>query len=244
MKRHLSGTFFPCTGMLSAVILLFVFSAGCSGMKASARSDAGSGKYAGLSVHAGMSFGGFAENTEEMTGVKGATEADAITGATKLMFNLGVRKEKLIHGHAIESGIDYTGFSQEIEYTMPTFSVDGKRDVAYHQVRIPLTYNFHFSGGNSQPKFVLKAGVSAGYTFSRSIGAKGNPPGYDFTDWDVGPTFGMAYYFFDFAEKYRGGLFMDMYRGGRVFEDIYHKDSGLGGNSYYAIGIVVRPLGL
>lgn len=240
MTRHSYGPFYPCMETFFVVILLAFFNTGCSGMKPSEEM----GKNAGVSIMAGISFGGITENTEEMTGVTGATEADAITGATKLMFNLGVRKEKLFHGHAIETGIDYTGFSQEIDYTLPSFSVDGKRDVAYHQVRVPLTYNFHFSGGDPQPKFILKVGVSAGYTFSKSIKSTGNLPGYDFTDWDIGPTFGMAYYFFNLTEKYRGGLFMDMYRGGRVYEDAYHTGSGLGGNSYYAIGISIRPVGL
>ncbi len=244
MRNHSAGAIFPCPGTLFAVFLMIVVYTGCSGMKPSAAKNTDMKKHADISFSAGLSLGGFAENSEDMKGVKGATSADAITGATKTMFTLGVRSEKRILGHAIETGIEYVGFSQETDYTMPSFSVDGKREIKYHQVRIPLTYNFHFPGSAPQPRLIVKTGVSAGYTFSKSVRDDGALPGYDFTDWDIGPTIGISYFFMQLTDGYRGGIFWNAYWGSRVYEDMYHKAGGLGGNSYTAFGIVLRPVGL
>ncbi len=72
-----------------------------------------------------------------MKGVKGGDKRRRHYRRTKTMFTLGVRSESASSGMRSRRGSNTSGFSQETDYTMPSFSVDGKREIKYHQVRIP-----------------------------------------------------------------------------------------------------------
>ena len=69
----------------------------------------------------------------------------------------------------------------------------------------------------------------------------GNQPPYDFNDLDVGATLGITYYPYLNIEKLRTGLFLDFYRGSRIYEDDFHKGDGLGGHSYIKFGVCIVP---
>jgi len=196
------------------------------------------------SLFSGIVIGGFVENAE-MTGIDGLSEVDIITGATKKMYNAGIHSEVNINGHKVETGLDYLGFEQSVVYEMPSYFVYGKREIRFHQIRLPLTYNLHFfKNSQNDPKLILKAGLSAGYTFSKSITDSNVLPDYSFKNFDYGLIVGISTYPIQYKQNYRIGLYLDLYRGSRIYEDIYHEAEGMGGNCFMKFGVTMQPLGL
>jgi hypothetical protein len=195
-------------------------------------------------VLGGATYGGIVDNYEAKD-IEGVSDVDAITGATKLSYNAGIHSVLKGHGRAIEIGLDYIKFNQSVEYDLPSLSVNGTRDFEFQQIRLPITYNFEFFENElNQPKLSLKLGFSVGYTFSKTIedseGSE-NMPDYEFTDWGIGPDIGLYFYPFDFKQNYRLGLYMDFYRGRKIYEDAYHDEIFLGDNSFLKFGVVFEP---
>ena len=198
--------------------------------------------YPKISFRAGAASGGLVENSE-MSGIGDISELDAITGATKTLYNAGVHTEVNLKGHKIETGIDYIGFDQSVKYELPSLSIDGKRDFRFHQLRLPLTYNLHlFKNRQSYPKLVLQGGISVGYTFVKSVTDHGNVPDYEFKSMDYGPALGITIYPINPIWKYRLGIYIDLYRGSQIYSDIYHRAEGIGGHSFMMFGFVFSPL--
>lgn len=193
---------------------------------------------------AGGAYGGFVHN-ENMHGINGVSDMDAITGATKVTYNAGVHTFLEGHGRTIETGLDYVNLSKSIKYEMPSFSVNGTRDFKVHQLRLPVTYNFgFFKNGLDQSRFILRVGLSAGYTFSKTVEDSEdseNLPDYEFSDWDFCGKFGLSYYPFNFNENSRLGFYIDAYRGLKAYKDIYHEPAYLGGNAFMKFGFIFEP---
>ncbi|WP_456441161.1 hypothetical protein [Caldithrix abyssi] len=188
----------------------------------------------------GLTAGGLVENNT-LQGVDGASEVDAITGATKTRFNLGVHRIIKVKTLTFESGLDYLTFDQRITYELPTFAQAGQRQVRFSQLRLPLTCNIpFFKGKDGQARLSLKAGASLGCTIFRSVTDRGTLPDYTFASWDYGPTLGIACYPFPAAKHYRLGIYLDLYRGSRIYEDIFHPAEGQGGQSYMKFGIIFQ----
>ena len=197
-----------------------------------------------ITVLAGGAYGGLVHN-ENMRGINGISGVDAITGATKISSNAGIHLILKGHGRTIETGLDYVNLSKSINYEMPSLSVDGLRDFETHQLRLPLTYNFgFFENDMEQSRFILKVGVSAGYTFSKTIedseGSE-NLPEYEFSDWDVCGKIGFSYYFLNLNQKSRLGIYIDAYRGFKAYKDVYHESAYLGGNAFMKFGFTFEP---
>ncbi len=219
---------------------LFVAFVSCSSVQKTLASN--SGNASTVSFLAGASAGGLVENSK-MSGIEDNAGIDAITGATKTTFNAGVHTELKLKGHFIETGLDYMSFAQKVEYNLPSYSVNGERDFRFHQIRLPLTYNLHlFKNNRNGARFVLKAGMTIGYTFNKSVTDRGNVPEYEFSEWDWGPTLGLAFYPITLADKYRLGVYLDLFRGSRIFEDRFHTAEGMGGHSYMKFGVTLHPL--
>jgi hypothetical protein len=193
---------------------------------------------------AGASYGGIVDN-QDASGIEGATDVDAITGATKISYNAGIHSIIKGHGRTIETGLDYMRFNQSVEYDLPSLSVNGTRNFEIQQVRMPLTYNFEFFKNYlNKAKLALKLGFSVGYTFSKTIEDSEdseNMPDYEFTDWEIGPAFGLYFYPVNFKQSYRIGLYLDAYRGRKIYEDVYHEGTFLGDNSFLNFGLVFEP---
>ncbi len=247
MKNELYQKLITAGSILITAVFLFaaLFLAACSASKNLAAEDSTlEGNKSTVSFQAGVCGGGLVENVK-MKGIKNADNLDAITGATKLTGCAGIHTELNLNGHRFETGLDYMGFSQSVKYDLPSFAVDGKRDFKFHQIRIPLTYNFRFLN-NSQnlPGFIIKLGLSAGFTLSKSISTDGNLPDYKFTKFDFGPMLGFSVFPLQINQKYRIGLHLDLYRGSRIFEDLYHKADGIGSQTFLTFGLIFQPLNL
>ncbi len=197
-----------------------------------------------FAVLGGATYGGIVDN-HDASEIEGTSDVDAITGATKIAYNAGVHSIFKGHGRTIEIGLDYISFNQSVKYNLPSLSVNGTRSFEFQQIRLPLTYNFEFFKNDlNQPKLALKLGFSAGYTFSKTIENSEdseNMPAYEFTDWEIGPAFGLCFYPFDFSQSYRLGLYMDAYRGRKIYEDVYHDEIFLGDNSFLKFGVIFEP---
>ncbi|NOX67439.1 MAG: outer membrane beta-barrel protein [Chlorobi bacterium] len=180
----------------------------------------------------GGSFGGIVENNQ-LTEVDGTTSVDAISGATRKAVTLGVHTQFNISGHNIETGLEWLNFDQSIIYNLPTYFYYSRRDISFHQLRIPLVYNFELI---KDRKLSLKIGASIGYTISKSIINSGTLPPYQFNDFDYGGTVGISY----FPLKYVG-IFCDIYRGSQIYRDTFHTAKGMGGQSYVKFGLIIRP---
>ncbi len=195
-------------------------------------------------VLAGASYGGIVDNYQ-MSGIEGTSDVDVITGATKIAYNAGIHSILKGHGRTIEIGLDYISFNQSVEYDLLSLSVNGTRSFEFQQIRLPMTYNFEFFKNYlNQPKLALKLGFSVGYTFSKTIEDSEdseNMPDYEFTDWGIGPDIGLYFYPFDFKQNYRLGLYMDIYRGRKIYEDVYHEGLFLGDNSFLKFGLIFEP---
>ncbi len=197
-------------------------------------------RLSGVSLLSGVSAGGIVENSGT-SGIEGAGDADSISGATEPGYNGGVHAEWEWKNHHAETGFDYIGFAQSVDYDLPGFGVEGRRDFRFHQIRMPLTYNLHLlKNMESDPGLILKAGLSGGYTFHESIEDSGSLAEYRFSRWDFGPTLGAAVYPFPEGKAFRMGFYLDFYRGSRIFEDIYHQEEGLGGQSYMKLGVTIE----
>lgn len=180
----------------------------------------------------GGSFGGIVENNQ-LAEVEGTTSVDAISGATRKAVSLGIHTEFKVGGYNIETGLDYLGFDQSISYDLPSYLFIGRRDISFHQLRLPLVYNLELM---KDRKLSLKIGASIGYTISKTIINSGTLPPYQFRDFDYGGTVGISY----FPLKY-AGIFCDIYRGSQIYKDAFHTAKGMGGQSYVKFGLIIRP---
>jgi hypothetical protein len=193
---------------------------------------------------AGGSYGGFVHN-ENMHGINSVSDVDAITGATKVTYDAGVHTTLKGHGRTIETGLDYVSLSKSIKYEMPSLSVNGTRDFEARQLRLPVTYNFGFFKNDlGHSRFILKVGLSAGYTFSKTVEDSEdseNLPDYEFSDWDFCGKIGLSYYPFNFNRNSRFGIYIDAYRGLKAYKDIYHEPAYLGGNAFLKFGFILEP---
>ncbi|HPG41509.1 MAG TPA: hypothetical protein PLP19_10330 [bacterium] len=219
--------------------IMFLFS--CGTQKAVVNDAGGAVPQNTVSLLVGAAKGGLVEN-KDMLELDNVAAVDAITGATKTTFNAGIHSTLNIKGHQVETGLDYINFNQSVGYALPSFAVAGDRDFSFQQLRLPVTYNFQFlKNAQEEPRFIIKAGFSAGFTIAKSIAENGNLPDYDFKALDYGPTFGMAFYPYQFSSQYRTGLYFDLYRGTKIYDDVYHQAHGMGGQSYMKFGIVIQP---
>lgn len=213
---------------------------GCSAVKNAMKSQ--DEKTVTTSFRVGPSSGGLIEN-RLLSGISGASDLDAITGATKTSVNLGVHAQIRVKGHTLETGLDYIRFSQSVTYEMPSFTAEGKRDFRFHQLRMPITYNFNFfKNKDNYPLLVMRPGLSIGNTVSKSISGSGNIPDYKFNTWNVGPMFGLSIYPVQVRQSLRIGAYLDLFRGGKVYKDSFHQSDDVGGLSYWMFGVTVQPM--
>ena len=82
--------------------------------------------------------------------------------------------------------------------------------------------------------------MNLGFTVGKQFIDSGSAPDYSFTAWDIGPQLGFAVYPREF-EKFRLGIFVDFYRGTKIYEDKYTTGNEFGNNSFLKFGINIHP---
>lgn len=180
---------------------------------------------------AGGSWGGIIEDTK----------IDAVSGATKSSVNIGFHPTLNIHGHLIETGIDFLHYNQTFTYFDNTNNYDGKREFNYSEIRLPITYNFQFlKNTNNEGQLIIKLGMSLGYRISENIKNSGEVPDYTFDKFSIGPTLGLSTIPFKLNDKYRLGIYVDFVRASKIYKDYYTVADDLGNMSNLKFGIVLN----
>ena len=195
----------------------------------------GEGVVFSLSVLAGPQFGGINENRD----------IDAITSASKAGGRVGVRVELAMRRYfIIETGLEYLFFNQDLIYRDAPGNYYGERKIFFHQLRIPLTYNFHFSENKlHDPLAVIGVGPFLGFMLPERIEDKGVVPKYNAKRIDAGIVVAGQICPFTIGNWASAGIFLDMQRGlSKFWEDPHHKGDGfgVGRTSAASIGLLLK----
>lgn len=188
-----------------------------------------------FSILVGPQFGGINENRD----------IDAITSATKAGGKAGVRVELAVRRYfIIETGLEYLFFNQELTYRDAPGKYNGERKIFFQQLRIPLTYNLHFSENRRHdPLAVLRFGPYLGFLLSEKTVDEGNLPEYTAKRIDGGIVIAGLLCPFTIGNYASVGIFLDMQRGLSMFwEDPHHNGEGFGAGrtSALSIGLLVK----
>jgi len=185
----------------------------------------------GYNLHVGSSWGGVIEDAT----------IDAVTGATKFGFNIGVHPTIDIRGRMIETGLDYIQYNQSFSYQDSEAGFNGERKLNYGELRVPVTYNFQlFRDKDNEGILQLKLGLSAGYRIHENIEDSGNNPAFTFDKFSIGPTLGVSIVPFKISENYKLGLYFDVMRGSKVYTDEYTVINDFGQLSSIKFGLMLR----
>jgi hypothetical protein len=193
-----------------------------------------------FSFQAGINKGGMVENTD-MGLVQGAG-IDAFSGATRTGFNAGARVSYPIKRLAIETGLDYMNNGQTFTWNDPVNGYIGSRGFSTHQLLIPTTLNLGlFRQTHPDGLLTLKLGHMMQYNMISVNSEKGNIPEYSINRWSNGLTLGIASTPFRLKNGARAGLFLEVYRGSRIYEDHYNQPSfEIPGSSCFKFGILYK----
>lgn len=176
-----------------------------------------------FSIYGGPQFGGINENRD----------IDAITSATKAGGRTGLSVELRVKRYfIIETGLEYLFFNQELTYRDAPGNYTGFRKIFFQQLRIPLTYNLHFSKNRRHdPLFILRIGPYLGFLLSEKTEDEGVAlPDYTAKHSEGGIVIAGLLCPFTIGQYVSAGVFLDMQRGISMFwEDPHHnKDDGFG----------------
>lgn len=188
-----------------------------------------------FSILVGPQFGGINENRD----------IDAITSATKAGGKAGVRVELAVRRYfIIETGLEYLFFNQELTYSDAPGNYNGERKIFFQQLRIPLTYNLHFSENRRHdPLAVLRLGPYLGFLLPEKIEDEGNVPEFTIKQIDAGIVITGLICPFVIGKWASAGIFFDLQRGLVSFwEDPHHPGEGFGAGrtSALSIGLLVK----
>ncbi len=211
-------------------IILLVFLASCAGIKNSSDNQENNISTA-LNFQAGSSYGGFVDNTD----------IDAVSGATPLQYHIGFHPEIAYRNHTIETGLEYVHFNQTLTYS--DNEIFGERTYTYGQLHVPLTYNFKLfkTSDGAMPLLYLKLGICYGLQIHAADEATNTYlPAYSFKKSFFGPYLGISSAPILINYKWRAGLYLDFFRGTKIYEDPYHDSGDVGNISYLKFGILLR----
>ena len=184
-----------------------------------------------FSLFAGPHYGGIIDNKK----------ADAVTSATKLGGRLGVSAEFGIKRHYLEAGLDYLFFTQALTFYN---GFAGTRDLYFHELRLPIMYNFHFLTKNrAYPMLTAGLGPYLGVLLYHCSTINDPVPAYTMKNAEIGLRVNCSYYPFVVSSNLHLGIYLDFYRGFSPFyEDQYHSfmKNMTGNLSTLSLGFVVR----
>ena len=197
------------------------------------------------SFQVGINKGGITENTD-LSIVPNAdptleSTVDAYSGATNTGVNTGFRINKPLLLGELESGLDYMYNHQVFSYADRGNFFLGVRKFHVNQCMIPLTYNFIlFKKWLPATEMQIKIGYIAQVNFINSSGV-GVLPSYTLDNWSNGITLGFSTYLINFKNGSKLGLYVDGYRGTRIYTDYYNQRSfEMPGSSFMKAGLKYR----
>lgn len=186
-----------------------------------------------FSLFTGPHYGGIIDNKK----------ADAVTSATKWGGRLGLSAEFGIRHHYLEAGLDYLYFTQGLTFYN---GFSGTRNLYFHELRLPVMYNFHFLTKNrAYPMLTAGLGPYLGVLLFHSSIVSGFVPAYTMKNAEIGLRVNCSYYPFIVSGHFPMGIYLDFYRGFSPFyEDQYHSFlKNMAGNlSTLSLGIILKYL--
>jgi hypothetical protein len=194
-----------------------------------------------LQLQVGVNNGGIVENTD-FTATPNVP-VDGFTGATKKVgFNIGTHILLPIKRNAIETGIEYMYNGQSFYYNDPAYNYLGIRQIATSQFMLPLTFNIGlFRIKENKPLFYLKLGYAIQYNLLNVTDNSQQLPAYSYNHWSNGPTLGISTTPFQLKNGASVGIYLDAYRGSKIYDDIYNSnDYEMSGSSYYKFGLIYQ----
>lgn len=204
--------------LLFAIPLLLLLS-GCASIKTT------------YNVQAGVSWGGIIEDSE----------IDAVTGATNLGVSLGVHPNIYIGRRLAETGLDFLTYNQSWTYLDAGENYDGRRNLKFGELRVPLTYNFQlFRNSDDEGLLQLKLGLSAGYILYHNFTDTGTVPDYSLDNFSIGPSFGISTIPIKLNDNLQLGFYLDVLRGSKVYKDEYITSDNVGNISNIKFGAVLK----
>jgi hypothetical protein len=190
----------------------------------------------------GSNFGGVIDNSNPDAASGATVTVDAVSGATQNGSTLSFQTTFKFKGQTFQTGIDYVDHRQRLTYLDTLHGIDGRRGFDLHQLRVPLTYNITILRDfDKVPTLMIHMGLSAGYTVIRGISdeLRRGLPDYTFTAVDIGPQVGVTLQPLQLDYDHYLGLYVDFYRGTRIYEDVYHQDEGLGNLCFLKFGALL-----
>jgi hypothetical protein len=190
------------------------------------------------SILAGVNKGGIVENTD--LSLVAGSDLDAFTGATRTGFHAGARIFIPAGKHSAETGVEYMLNRQTFQFNDPENGFMGKREFATHQAMVPFTWNAHLlRRKDNKGILMLKLGALIQVNSMVAISDHGTSlPGYKMNPFSAGATLGLSVYPMALSNGASLGLYLEGYRGSRIYEDHYNKaEFEIPGSSFVRFGI-------
>ena len=190
----------------------------------------------------GSSYGGIIENNKPDAYSGSTVPVDAVSGATQAGSTVSFQTTFAYKGHTFQTGIDYVNLRHTITYNDTLHKYKGRRLFNIHQFRVPILYNINLLRDfDKVPTVIVHLGFSGGFTLTSGITEEYflNLPGYSFTRFDIGPQVGLTLQPLQLDYHHYLGLYVDFYRGTRVYKDLYHEDKGVGNLSFFKVGAIL-----
>lgn len=190
-------------------------------------------------VQAGMNHGGLTENRD--FSLTPDVSLDGFSGATRMGGNVGAHVQLPIRKNAIETGLDYMYNGQTFTYNDPARAYVGSRKLATSQILLPLTYNIGlFRKSYYQSWVYLKLGPVFQYNLI-GVTDQGQLPTYSINCFTSGFSAGLSSTPYQLANGASLGLYVDVYRGSKAYDDFYNSELyKMPATSYVKFGVVYQ----
>jgi hypothetical protein len=224
-----------------SIVLLSLFLAGCSSLKKVSNKAIFPES---VSLHVGGSQGGFIEESG-MDAISGATNTSGYDKEDSGMnFYAGFHWQYRVNkSGGLETGVDFISHQQCLIYHDPSLGFEGKLDLDYNRLCLPVTYNFGFiKNKHNNPSVNVKTGFSLNYIHSKQTKITGVIPEFSLKKFAVAPYFNVSVIPIDF-NRYALGVFFStsLLKGTKVFHDnIYHNNYKTGLLSTMELGCCVK----
>jgi len=191
-------------------------------------------------IQGGLNKGGITENTDFTTTTD--IEPDAFSGATKTGFIASGHVVLPLKRNAIETGIDYMYNNQTFNFNDNLNSYSGNRKIGSSQLMVPITYNFGlFKKNNSLGTVNIKVGYLMQLNLFSVSDNGSNLTDYSLKHFSSGLTVGLSAIPFNLDNGSSLGLYVDGYRGSKIYNDFYNRSVyEMPGSSFMKFGIIYQ----
>ncbi|MDO9512149.1 MAG: hypothetical protein Q7J34_10355 [Bacteroidales bacterium] len=216
---------------LIVIFLIFLLLSGCSPLQHGNR-------HIQYRINAGANSGGITENTD--LGLIPGLGIDAVSGATKIGLHSGAQLVIPLNSNAIQSGIEFMANHQVITFNDNTNGFIGQRNITLNQWMLPLSY-IMVVGGNKRDGGYLQFKIGALLQYNRVhiYDHAANLPEFETKPISGGINLGVISFPFRFQNGSALGLYIEGYRGSRIYTDYYNPQNiQTPGSSYLKAGII------